>query len=703
MPTALRTITRTHCPYCAFQCGMTLAPRDGKLEVAADELFPVNRGQMCIKGFTSGELLTAPGRLTTPLVRDASGALQPASWDEALDHIATTMLRLRDAHGPESLAAFGSGALTNEKAYLLGKFVRLALRSPNLDYNGRYCMASAAAGQTRAFGVDRGLPFPVADIAGAGCVTLWGSNLADTLPPILQYFAAQRDNGGRLVVVDPRRTDTARDADLHLQLTPGSDVALANGLLYLAIEEGLIDPDFIAARTADFDLVRRSVGRYHPAHAERITGVSENQMRRAVRLIAGAEGSMLLTGRGPEQQSKGVDGVLALVNLMLALGKIGKPNGGYGTLTGQGNGQGGREHGQKADQLPGYRLIENPRHRAEIAAVWGVDPAALPGKGMSAVELIDACGTGGSGGVRAMLVVGSNLVVATPRGDHVADKLKSLELLVVLDHFMNDTAELAHVVLPTLQFAEEDGTMTNLEGRVIRRRKAVEPPDGPRSDLDVLNDLADRLGAGELFPAREPEAIFDELCRATAGGPADYSGITYDLIDRHDGVHWPCPPGSAGTPRLFADRFAHPDGLARFVPVDHRPAGEEPDAAYPLWLTTGRYKQHYNTGAQTRRVGPLLDARPAPRVQMHPRLAARLNVVDGGPVRVETRRAAAVFDAEVTADIRPDTLFVPFHYGGKAAVNRLTNAALDPVSKMPEFKVCAARASAADHAEAGNE
>ncbi len=343
------TLTRTHCPYCAFQCGMTIesAPHTNEGDddslplIRADDDFPVNRGQMCIKGFTSGSLLRLASRLTTPLIRDEAGNLMPSSWDEALDLIASRVVAIKEKFGANALGAFGSGALTNEKCYLLGKFVRLALGSPHIDYNGRYCMSSAAAGQNKAFGIDRGMPFPVSDIAQAETVMLWGSNCADTLPPIMQWFDLQRENGGTLIVVDPRRTETARAAALHLQLKPGSDLALANGLLYLAIEEGLLDEPYIAARTTGFDAVRQTVLKYDPARAERLTGVSVGQMRVAIRRLARTSGSMILSGRGPEQQSKGVDTVLALANLMLALGKVGKPFSGFATLTGQGNGQGG--------------------------------------------------------------------------------------------------------------------------------------------------------------------------------------------------------------------------------------------------------------------------------------------------------------------------------------------------------------------------
>ena len=429
------TAKRTHCPYCAFQCGMAVASPEGSLDVKGDPEFPVNRGQMCIKGFTAAEIIDHPERLTSPQLRGGNGKLVTATWDAALDFVAERLLRLRDAHGPSALAAFGSGALTNEKAYLLGKFVRVALGSPNVDYNGRYCMSSAAAGQNKAFGIDRGLPFPVEDIARTKVLLLWGANCAETMPPLMQWIQEQQA-GGKLIVVDPRRTETARGADLHLQLTPGSDLALANGLLHLAIQEQLVDLDYIAARTQDFEAVRRAVMEVHPAHVERLTGVSIDDQLRTVRLLATEESSMLLSGRGPEQQSKGTDTVLAFTNLMLSLGKVGKPASGYGCLTGQGNGQGGREHGQKADQLPGYRLIENLEDRAAVARVWGIEAAALPGKGKSAYELLDALGP--EGRIRGLLVFGSNVAVASPNARNIERKLAALDLLVVCDAFEND-------------------------------------------------------------------------------------------------------------------------------------------------------------------------------------------------------------------------------------------------------------------------
>jgi assimilatory nitrate reductase catalytic subunit len=662
-----------------------------ELTVQGDEDFPVNRGQMCIKGFTSTALLDHPERLHSPLLRAADGRLAPVSWDSALDFVAERISALQRTHGAASVGTFGSGALTNEKAYLLGKFTRVALKSPNIDYNGRYCMSSAAAGQNRAFGIDRGLPFPVSDIAEAGTLLLWGSNCADTMPPIMQWVYEQMRRGGSLIVVDPRLSDTARAAALHLQLTPGTDLALANGLLYLAIEEKLIDRAYIAERTEGFADLERSVLTSHPAFVERLTGVTIADQLSAVRLLARADFSMLLSGRGAEQQSKGSDTVNALINLMLALGKVGKTASGYGTLTGQGNGQGGREHGQKADQLPGYRLIEDPEHRRAIAAVWGIDPGELPRKGKSAYEMLDSIGP--QGGIRGLLVFGSNVGVASPNANHIKSKLAQLELLVVADAFLNDTTEGAHVVLPIAQFAEEEGTLTNLEGRVILRQRVRPAPPGVKTDLEILCALAARLGVSKGFSFDSAEAVFDELRAATRGAKADYSGIDYPKIRAGQGVFWPCPaPEHPGTPRLFERRFAHPSGRARFQVTPYRPAAELPDAAYPLYFSTGRYKEHYNSGAQTRRVAQLTDAKPEPLVQIHPRLAARLGVAQGERLLVESRRGSVAFSTLISPDIRPDTLFAPFHWGGRQAANLLTNPGLDPLSRMPEFKICAVRA-----------
>ncbi|MFD9429920.1 molybdopterin oxidoreductase family protein [Streptomyces sp. NPDC060002] len=778
MPT---TSTPTHCPYCALQCGMALSPLPtGGVEVVERPDFPVNRGALCGKGRTAPAVLSSRVRLTSPLVRSGD-SLVPATWEEALDRIAGEFRRVRSERGADALGVFGGGGLTNEKAYTLGKFARVVLGTSQIDYNGRFCMSSAAAAGIKAFGLDRGLPFPLEDIPRTGCVILVGSNLAETMPPALRFFNELRENGGTLIVIDPRRTKTAEQADLHLAPRPGTDLALALGLLHLIVAEGRVDEEYVRERTSGWEEARAAAMAHWPEYVERITGVSVPQLRETVRLFCEPEAAMVLTARGPEQQSKGTDTVGAWINLCLATGRAGRPLSGYGCLTGQGNGQGGREHGQKADQLPGYRKLDDPAARRHVAEVWGVDPDSLPGPGRSAYELLDALGSD----IRSLLLMGSNPVVSAPNAAHIEERIKSLEFLAVCDVVLSETAALADVVLPVTQWAEETGTTTSLEGRVLLRRQAITAPEGVRSDLEVLHELAARLGFEKGFPT-DPGEVFEELRRASAGGIADYSGITYARLteDGGTGVFWPCPAEAeaeaeaesdardegdaaaeggarvaggeksdrrlsadaegdaegdrrrnvaagddaeaeagaalgggaqaegdaaaeggaaarrgrrgAGTPRLFLERFATEDGRARFVPVSHRPTAEEPDDDYPVLLTTGRVVAQYQSGAQTRRVDELNAAAPGPFVELHPRLAARLGAAEGDPLAVVSRRGRAVAPARITTGIRPDTVFMPFHWPGEGRVNTLTNPALDPTSRMPEFKVCAVRVEIAE-------
>lgn len=693
LPTILGTAT--HCPYCALQCGMNVVQTEGGWDIAPRD-FPTNRGGLCRKGWTAAELLSSPDRLTTPLMRDRKGGpLRPATWDEALDRVAAGIQAIQTAAGPDAVAVFGGGGLTNEKAYALGKFARVALRTANIDYNGRFCMASAAAAGLRAFGMDRGMPFPIADIAAADCMLVSGSNPAETMPPIMQWFDEGRGRGAHLIVSDPRRTATARAATLHLPLTPGTDTALANGLLNVAITRKLIDPDYIAARTDSWDRVRRTVASYWPDRVERITGVPARDVERAAVLLgeaARAEGgrAIILSGRGTEQQSHGVDNALSFINLALALGLPGRAGSGWGCLTGQGNGQGGREHGQKADQLPGYRLLNNPQHRADVAAVWGVTPESLPQPGLSACELLAATG-GADARIRGLLVFACNLLVSAPDAEALRARLDAAELLVVADPFLSETAAIADVVLPVAQWAEEDGTMTNLEGRILLRRKAKAPPPGVWTDLQVIAGLASRLGAGAHFTGNA-ESTGDEFRRCTSGGMADYAGASWDRLPAEAGVFWPCPDElHPGTPRLFLDRFAHPDGLARFHPVEHRGPAEQPCADYPLILTTGRVMGQYQSGTQTRRVPELAAAEPGAYAEMHPDTARQHGLLPGDRVTLSTRRGTARMAVRLTRDIRRDTVFVPFHWSGEGSANRLTIAALDPVSRIPEYKACAVR------------
>ena len=685
-------MTDTHCPYCALQCAQRLG---GEPLAAEPRQFPTNLGGMCRKGWTSTELLRVADRITSPLRRKGNG-FEEVSWDEALDDIAARVLAIGDEHGTDAVAVFGGGGLTNEKAYQLGKFARLALRTRMIDYNGRFCMSSAAAAANRGLGIDRGLPFPLADLQDGDAVLLLGSNLADTMPPSVQHLGPVRERGG-LVVIDPRRSATARLTDdgagEHMQLVPGTDLVLLLGLMHVVLADGLADDAYLEARVTGFDEVRRSVSEWWPERVAATTGVPETQLRRIAHLLAdasphrGGRGAFVLTGRGSEQHVDGTDTVTASINLALALGLVGADRGGYGAITGQGNGQGGREHGQKADQLPGYRMIDDPVAREHVAAVWGVDPAIIPRAGVPAVQLLQSLGT--SGGPRALFVHGSNVVVSAPDADDVRRRLGSLDLLVVCDFVPSETALLADYILPVTQWAEEEGTMTGLEGRVLRRRRAIQPPADVHSELEIFAELAARLDAPGTW-STEPREVFEELARASAGGRADYSGITYERLDAGEALYWPCPgEHHPGTPRLFTERFPTPDGRARMIAV--RPTGPDDtlrrDAS--VWLVTGRVLEHYQSGAQTRRVAALNASQPRAYVEIHPTLAQRIGVEGLDDISVTSRRGSMRAQARISKDIRPDTVFVPFHFADEGMVNAVTNAATDPVSGMPEFKVCA--------------
>ncbi|MDQ0864052.1 molybdopterin oxidoreductase family protein [Arthrobacter globiformis] len=708
----------THCPYCALQCAMTLkspaataatgltpavqpgsdpVPAAPALEVSGRD-FPTNRGGLCRKGWTSASLLQHPGRVTEPMFKGPDGVFRPISWDEALGRVTAAVKDARAKYGADSVGVFGGGGLTNEKAYQLGKFARLALGTSRIDYNGRFCMSSAAAAGMRAFGLDRGLPFPLEALDTASTILMLGSNVAETMPPFIQHLQGVRDAGG-FIVVDPRRSATAGftsdGGGLHLQPLPGTDLTLLLGISHVVIHEGLLDADYIQARTTGFDAVVRSVNAYWPERVQSITGVPAELIREtARRLASGARkgGSYILTGRGVEQHVDGTDTATAAINLSLLLGLPGSARSGYGTLTGQGNGQGGREHGQKADQLPGYRKITDPAARAHMAKVWNVPESLIPGPGLPAVQLLKSLGQ--PDGVRCLFVHASNIAVASPDANAVIRGLRSLDFLVVCDFFMSETAAEADLVLPVLQWAEEEGTLTNLEGRVLRRRQAIQPPAGARSELWIMARLAEALQAPSTY-SDDPETVFEELRLASAGGAADYSGIDYAMLDSGAAAYWPYPAGSTGTPRMFLEAFAHPDGKAVMTPVAPRrrraplanPGRDSAAAAAkPMTLITGRLLEHYQSGAQTRRVAELLASQPEARVQIHPAAAAAMGITEGAEVSVANERGGVVCRAELSTAIRPETVFLPFHFPELESANRLTEAATDPISGMPEFK-----------------
>lgn len=682
-------LVKTHCCFCGVQCGIQLKVHDERVvgfEPWDD--FPVNQGKLCPKGVKRYLQNNHPDRILSPLIRTGQG-FREAAWDEVMPLVVDHIRRIQGRYGKDAFGVLSGASLTNEKAYLMGKFARVALQTANIDYNGRLCMVSAGAANKLAFGIDRAAN-PWSDIPLADLVLVTGSNVGECFPILTDYIWRARDNGAKLIVIDPRLTPIARTADLFLPVRPGRDSALMNGILHVLIERGWIDADFIAAHTNGFEAVRAALRAYTPAHTARITGVPAAGIVRAAEMWAAAERSMLLHARGIEHHTKGVENVLSCINLVLATGRLGKPGCGYGTLTGQGNGQGGREHGQRCNQLPGGRDIANPRHRQEIAEVWRVAETDIPHTGLTAVELMDAIDRRE---IRGLLSLSFNPLVSLPDTAKTRAALEKLEFYVAIDPFMSETARHADVILAGSLHEEDEGTVTTGEGRVVRIRQAVRPPAQARTDWEIIVELAQRLGKELLFPYAEPEDIFRELCRASQGGPVDYAGLSYDKIEKSNGVFWPCPTRThPGTPRLFEDgRFAHPDGRAKFHPVTYRPPDEDVDEDYPIIMTSGRVVSQYLSGTQTRRIGPLVDQYPGPQVELHPQLADPLGITTGDMVRVESRRAALRLPALVVRTIRPDTIFIPYHWPGDKAANRLTNRALDPVSKIPEFKVCAVR------------
>ena len=712
-------LVKTHCCFCGQQCGVQLKVRDNQvIGFEPWEEFPFNRGMLCPKGVKRYLQGAHPDRLTTAIGRDSSSphGFSPLPYDDAIARVAGEIARIQQAHGPAAFALLSGASLTTEKTYLMGKFARVCLRTPYIDYNGRLCMVSAGAANKKAFGIDR-TTNPWSDMVGTEVVWVAGSNVAECSPITTNYLWQAREQGARIIVQDPRITPVARTCDLYLPVRPGRDAALFAGVLNLMIEHGWIDRDFVETMTVGFDEVAAYCRQWTVSRTADVTGVPERSLRQAAEWWGTAKTSFLFHARGIEHHSNGVQNALGTINLVLATGRIGKPKSGYGTITGQANGQGGREHGQKCDQLPGWRDISNPDHRRHIAAIWGIDEKDLPGPGVDAYELfrkIDA------GEIKGLLSLCFNPIVSLPDNAFIRRCLEKLEFYVAIDFFLNDTARYADIVLPGSLQEEDEGTVTQVEGRVIKINKAIECPGEARQDWRIVQDLAHALGRPHGFTFSGPREIFDELRRASKGGVADYSGITYEKIDAQMGVFWPCyseDPRTglaidhAGTPRLFEPGsynpvgkgegpFYFPDGRARFNVAEYRPAVDDVSAEYPLFLTTGRVVSQFLSGTQTRRIGPLVKQYPEPRIEMHPRLAERLGIADSDWTTVETRRGAITLQAMVVTTIRPDTIFIPYHWAGPKSANQLTVAAQDPISKIPQYKVCGCRVRKADAAPA---
>ncbi|MFA9555846.1 formate dehydrogenase subunit alpha [Evansella sp. AB-rgal1] len=681
----------THCCYCGMQCGMHIRVNEKTGKVVGVEPrydWPVTMGKMCPKGVTAYQTVDHPERITKPLIKK-NGEFVESSWTEALDLIEKNFKGLQEKYGKDALSVFGGVSMTNEKCYLVGKYARVGLGTRYVDYNGRFCMSSAAGGFMKTLGVDRGSTLPWPELEHTDCFFMAGSNTAECHPTSIQWLWRARDKGAKMIVADPRETPTARIADVHLDLKAGTDSALANGMMHLLIKEGYVDHEYVEKRCNNYEELKQAVEEFTPEHTSEITGISIEKLVKAAHIFGRSPRSVVMFARGVEQQSKGVDNVCLYTSMALLRGQIGKFASGVATFTGQGNGQGGREHGQKADALPGYRKIDNPEHVEYVSNVWGIDPSEMPKAGVSAYEMFDEIQ---AGRIRAMHVICSNPAVSAPNNHYIWDGFKKLDFMVVSDFFLSETAEFADVVLPATTWAEDEGTTTNLEGRVIRIRKVKDPIGESKTDWEIMKLIAERMGKGKYFNYNDVPEIFEEFRLASKGGKADYYGITYDRIEKEDGVFWPCPSEDhPGTPTMFKESFGTPDGKANLAAVQWQEPDETPTKEFPHTLTTGRVVFHYLSGTQTRRTQFLMEKCPEPYVEMHPALASQYSIQDGEEVYLETRRGSMTVKARITKAIREDTVFIPYHWGKELSVNKLTNPALDPTSRMPEFKVCAVK------------
>ncbi len=689
------TLVKTHCCFCGQGCGIQLKVRNNiVIGFEPWEEFPFNRGKLCPKGVKRYLQNNHEDRLLGPLMRESGQGFKSVDWETAYSTTVSEIRRIQEKYGKDSVAVLSGVSLSNEKSYLMGKFARLGVCTKELDYNGRLCMVSAGAGNKKAFGIDRAAN-SWADIIDADVILCAGTNVAECSPITTDYIWRARDRGAKLIMVDPRVTPLGRTCDLHLPVRPGTDSALFNAMLRVMIEEGLVDNEFVANYTSGWEETAKSALVLTVDEAAVITGVRSEDIIQAARMWGQAKTSFLLHARGIEHHTKGVDNVVSCINLVLATGRIGRKGCGYGTITGQGNGQGGREHGHKCDQLPGNRDIENPVHRKYIADVWKCDESEIPAKGHPAPEIMEMIHRGE---IKALISICFNPLVSLPDSNFTREALDKLEHYTAIDFFLNETAYHADIVLAGSLHEEEEGTVTSAEGRVNRIRAAVTPPGNAKPDTEIILELAKRLGQGRYFDHfQTSEDIFDELRLASKGGTADYYGITYKRIEDELGVFWPCPEiGHPGTPRLFEDlKFSTPDGKAHFNAVTYRPSAEEPDDEYPVILTTGRVVSQYLSGTQTRRIGGLVDLCPEPFVEIHPTLAAACQIEDNDWVRIESRRGEMTLHAKVVTTIRPDTVFIPYHWPGKLSANLLTIRAYDPVSKIPEFKKACVRLSKA--------
>lgn len=674
----------TICPYCGCGCGLNLVEKNGKVVgVEPWKRHPVNEGKLCPKGNYAHEFIHSPDRLTTPLIRK-NGKLTPSTWEEAIALIAASFARIISGAGPDSMACLSSAKATNEENYLMQKFARAVLKTANVDHCARLCHGPTVSGLARSFG-SGAMTNTIKDIEDSRCIFIIGSNTFEAHPLVARRVLKAKDAGASIIVADPRYNPTARHSDVYAQLRSGSDVALLNAMMYVILAEGLEDREFIRDRTKGFDALKAAVAQCTPEWAEPITGVPAETIRKMARLYASARPAAILYSMGITQHTTGTDNVLSISNLAMLTGNIGKPGSGVNPLRGQNNVQGACDMGALPGMLPGYKPTTDDGWRKKVSFIWGVDD--IPSEpGLTLVEITDAIA---GGRIKSLYIMGENPVISDPDANHVKRSLGSLDFLVVQDIFLTETAELADVVLPAASFAEKDGTFTNTERRVQLIRRAISPPGQAKPDWEIICMLAKKMGA-HGFDFTSPEEIFEEIRKVTP----QYAGIGYSRLRCPDGLHWPCPDEmNPGTQILHSSKFSSPDGLGTFSAVTSKPAAETPDDKYPLILTTGRLLYHFHTGSMSRR-SPSLDRELSTGfAEINSDDAEELGIQDGCTVRVSSRRGHIELAAKVTPDIKKGIIFIPFHFA-ECCANKLTNASLDPASKMPELKICAVRLEA---------
>ena len=691
----------TTCGYCSTGCSIEVGlDREGKAVASrgvggAD----VNRGKLCIKGIFEHELFNSDNRGTTPLMRDEYYQdFQPASWDTALDRVGSEIQRIQSTWGRDSFAIVSTGQIMTEEFYTLGKLARGVIGTNNYDGNTTLCMSSAVSGYKRSFGSD-GPPGCYEDFEHTEFLLAMGSNLPEQHPIIYwRLREALEKRKFPVVVVDPRVTMFAQMADIHLPVTPGTDLVLLNSLAHVILDEGLEDRAYINANTAGCEEFEQLVEQYDPLTASRICGIDADMIRNVARAYARAGAAMTIWTMGINQSTHGSDGVVAINNLNLITGNIGKPGGTSLSITGQSNAMGTREW-SSCSGLPGYRALENPEHRQEVADYWGIDADFLPQKrGLFQTDIFPAIETGQ---IKGMWLIATNPMTSMTQTARIRKMLEKLEFLVVQDAYADvETNEYSHVYLPAAVWAEKEGCFTNTERRVNLVRNVATPHGDSKPDLWIFNEVSKRIDrpAKPVFP-ETTEAVFEELRELSRGRMLDYSGMTYERIEKHRGLQWPCSDepsewagedSSAGTRRLYSNgRFCHLDGKAHLIALPFVDNNERPEDEFPFWLNSGRVVEHFHTRTRTGKMGNLNKFSPTPYMEMNPDAAHELGIEHGAYARLTSRRGDAVVMVQLTHRVAPNMVFIPFHY--HECVNRLALGLLDPHSRQPAFKQCAVR------------